>query len=304
MALTEPGLPVRVRTVAESLISIVIVSFNARDHLRRCLASLSAMTSPHEVIVVDNASSDGAANMVESEFPNVRLIRNPQNEGFAVAVNIGEYSAKGDVIVLLNPDSILTHDCFTAPAQFLRANPDVGVVGIKILDPDGGLQLSVRRFPGLQVALFNRYSLLTRLWPTNPFSSRYLMSDWKHDEQADVDWVSGACLLTTRAVIDRVGPLDEGYFWGFEDVDFCQRVHRAGMRVVYYPQTSVVHVIGASARTVPTRALVARHRGMWRYYKHHLSSNRVVDVFVAAGIVGRCSLAVLGSAIRRKLQAR
>jgi N-acetylglucosaminyl-diphospho-decaprenol L-rhamnosyltransferase len=169
--------------VAEELISIVIVSFNARDHLRRCLASLSQIASPHEVIVVDNASADGAANMVGSEFPHVRLIRNPRNEGFAVAVNIGERASQGDVIVMLNPDSILTDDPFSAPAAFMRANPDVGVVGIKILDPNGDLQLSVRRFPGLQVALFNRYSLLTRLWPKNPFSSRYLMSDWHHDEQ-------------------------------------------------------------------------------------------------------------------------
>jgi GT2 family glycosyltransferase len=290
--------------VAEERISIVIVSFNARDHLRRCLASLSAMTSEHEVIVVDNASSDGAANMVESEFPHVRLVRNPRNEGFAVAVNIGERAATGNVIALLNPDSILTHDCFTPPAQFLRANTDVGVVGIKILDPDGTLQLSVRRFPGLHVALFNRYSLLTKLWPSNPFSSRYLMTDWQHDVQADVDWVSGACLLTTRAVIDRIGPLDEGYFWGFEDVDFCKRVHEAGMRVVYFPQTSVIHVIGASAKTVPSKALIARHKGMWRYYKRHLSSNRVMDAFVAAGIVLRCSLAVLSSTVRRKLQSR
>lgn len=285
-------------------VSIVIVSFNARDHLRRCLASTSQMTGDYEVIVVDNASSDGAANMVESEFPDVKLIRNPRNEGFAVAVNIGERAATGDVIVLLNPDSILTGDPFAAPAAFMRANLDVGVVGIKILDPDGGLQLSVRRFPGLQAALFNRYSLLTKLWPSNPWSSRYLMSDWHHDEQADVDWVSGACLLTTRAVIDRVGSLDEGYFWGFEDVDFCQRVHKAGLRVVYYPQTSVIHVIGASAKTVPTKALVARHKGMWRYYKAHVSSNRVVDALVAAGIAVRCTLTVLMSTARRKLQER
>lgn len=288
--------------VSDERISIVIVSFNARDHLRRCLASLSAMTTEHEVIVVDNASSDGAANMVEAEFPHVRLIRNPRNDGFAAAVNIGEQAASGDVIALLNPDSILTGDPFSAPAAFLRANPDVGVVGIKILDPEGTLQLSVRRFPGLHVALFNRYSLLTKLWPGNPFSRRYLMSDWQHDELADVDWVSGACLLTTRACLERVGPLDAGYFWGFEDVDFCQRVHAAGLRVVYYPYTSVIHVIGASAKTVPSKALIARHRGMWRYYKRHLSRNRLVDALVAAGIAARCAFAVLGSAVRRRLQ--
>lgn len=285
------------------MISIVIVSFNARDHLRDCLASVFAHQSGEfEVIVVDNASSDGAADMVEAEFPEVRLVRNPRNEGFAKGVNLGERVAAGDVIVLLNPDSILTEDPFTAPADHLRANPDVGVIGIKILDPDGRLQLSVRRFPGLQVALFNRYSLLTRVWPNNPFSRRYLMTDWDHNQQTDVDWVSGACLLTTRTVIDRIGPLDEGFFWGFEDVDFCKRVHEAGMRVVYYPDTSVVHVIGASARSVPTKALVARHKGMWRYYRRHLAGNRIVDALVYAGIWARCGMQVLGSVVRRRLR--
>lgn len=289
--------------MASELISIVIVSFNARDHLRRCLASIfEQQQGEFEVIVVDNASSDGAATMVEEEFPAVRLVRNPRNEGFAKGVNLGERAAAGDVIVMLNPDSILTSDPFSAPAAYLRGNPDVGVLGIKILDPDGKLQLSVRRFPGLQVALFNRYSIFTKLWPNNRFSSRYLMTDWDHDRMADVDWVSGACLLTTRAVIERIGRLDEGYFWGFEDVDFCQRVHKSGLRVVYFPDSSVIHVIGASARTVPTKALVARHKGMWRYYKQHLASNPAIDGLVYAGIWGRCGLQVLSSSLKRRLK--
>jgi GT2 family glycosyltransferase len=291
--------------VAAERISIVIVSFNAREHLRRCLASIyEYMKGDFEVIVVDNASSDGAADMVAQEFPQANLIRNANNAGFAPAVNRGERETTGDVVALLNPDSILAQDPFSEPAAFMRANPDIGVVGLKVLDPDGSLQLSVRRFPGLEVALFNRYSLLTRLLPQNRFSRSYLMSDWRHDDLADVDWVSGACLMTTRAVIDRIGPLDEGYFWGFEDVDFCQRVHRAGLRVVYYPHTSIIHAIGASARTVPTKALVARHKGMWRYYKRYLASNRLMDALVYAGIWARCSVQVVSSSVRRWIAAR
>jgi GT2 family glycosyltransferase len=291
-------------TVPE-LLSVVVVSFNARDHLRRCLASLyEQQRGAFEVIVIDNASPDDSADMVKREFPQARLVRNATNAGFAVAANIGARAAAGDVIVWLNPDSELREDAFSAAAAYLRDHPDAGALGVKVLNPDGSLQLSVRRFPGLEAALFNRYSLLTKLLPGNRFSRRYLMTDWDHTTVSDVDWVSGACLMTTRAVLDRLGDLDEGYFWGFEDVDFCQRVHRAGLRVVYFPLASVVHAIGASASSVPTRALVARHKGMWRYYKRYLASNPVIDGVVFLGVWGRCGVQVAASWLKRRLAAR
>ena len=284
------------------MISIVIVSFNALGHLRACLETLyEHQRGEFEVVVVDNDSPDESADMVEREFPQVGLIRNLHNAGFAAGVNAGVRASKGDVIAMLNPDSVLAEDAFSSPADYLRGHPDIGALGIKILDPDGRLQLSVRRFPGLEVALFNRYSLFTRLFPNNRFSRRYLMTDWQHDAISDVDWVSGACLLTTREAINRVGHLDEGYFWGFEDVDYCQRLHEAGLRVVYYPLTSVVHAIGASARTVPTKAVVARHRGMWRYYTRHLASNPVINALVYAGIWTRCGLQVASTQLKRRL---
>lgn len=287
-------------TQTDFRLSIVIVSFNAREHLRRCLETLIAhQRGDYQIIVIDNASSDGSVDMVAQnfrgqDFPKVTIIRSSRNWGFAAAAAAASDPsvATGEVIAYLNPDSELTEDAFSAPADYLLANPDIGVLGLKVLDPDGTLQLSVRRFPGLEAALFNRYSLITRLFPKNRLSTRYLMTDWSHDQIADVDWVSGACLLTTRAVLDKVGLFDEAYFWGFEDVDFCQRVHRAGLRVVYYPLTSVIHHIGASARTVPTRALVARHRGMWRYYRRWLSKGPIVDSMVFAGIWARCALQI------------
>jgi GT2 family glycosyltransferase len=238
--------------------------------------------------------------MVEQEFPQVRLERMPENLGFAIGANVGAAGARGDVILYLNPDSELKDDPFSASAAYLRDHPDIGALGVKLLDPDGALQLSVRRFPGLEASLFNRYSLLTRAWPSNPWSRRYLMTDWRHDVLSDVDWVSGACLMTTRATLDRIGYFDEAFFWGFEDVDFCQRAHRAGLRVVYWPDSSVVHAIGASARTVPSKAVIARHRGMWRYYRRYLSPNLFVDGLVLAGIAGRCALQVGLGWIRRQ----
>ncbi len=285
-----------------SHLSVVVVSYNAREHLRACLASLEHLPPGAEVIVVDNASPDGSAGMVQTEFPRVKLLRNTENVGFAPAANGGARASTGDVVLFLNPDSEVEDDAFSAPARYLREHPDVGALGMKVLDPDGTLQLSVRRFPDLSVAVFNRYSLLTRLLPGNRFSRRYLMTDWDHASVSDVDWVSGACLMTTKAVLDRVGHFDPAYFWGFEDVDFCQRVHRAGLRVVYYPETHVRHEIGASARTVPLRAIVARHRGMWRYYRKYLSKNVVLDTLALTGVWGRCGLQVASMLVKRLIQ--
>jgi GT2 family glycosyltransferase len=287
-----------------NVLSVVIVSFNARDELGRCLQSLlQHLTGKYEVIVVDNGSPDGSADLVAQDFPDSRLIRNRSNIGFAAAADIGADAAAGDVIVFLNPDCELSDDAFSAAAAHLRQNPDVGALGVKLLDPDGRLQLSARRFPSLGTALFNRYSLPTRLFPRNPFSRRYLMTDWDHARLQPVDWVSGACLMTTRAVLDRVGSFDEAFFWGFEDVDFCQRLRREGLSVVYYPEASVTHAIGASARSVPVRAVVARHRGMWRYYKRYLASNAAVNGLAFVAVWARCGLQVLATVRRRSAKA-
>jgi N-acetylglucosaminyl-diphospho-decaprenol L-rhamnosyltransferase len=282
-------------------ISIVIVSYNGREHLRRCLQSLAAHppTVEREVIVVDNDSRDGSAPMVASEFPDVRLLRMPRNLGFAAGANRGAREAKGEAIVLLNPDSEVEADPFAPMLAYLREHDDAGIVAPRLLNPDGSLQLSCRSFPTFSVALFNRYSLLTRLFPRNRYSRQYLLSDWYHDSISDVDWVSGACLMVRRSLFEEIGLLDEGYFMYIEDVDLCQRVHRAGYKVVYLPQTSAIHHIGRSSRTLPSRSIVARHRSMWHYYKKYLRRNAVVDVAVAGGIATRCGYLLLANRLRR-----
>ena len=285
-------------------ISIVIVSYNGREHLRRCLQSLAAHPPAvaHEVIVVDNDSRDGSAPMVASEFPHVRLLRMPRNLGFAAGANRGAREASGEAIVLLNPDSEIEADPFAPMLAYLREHVDAGIAAPRLLNPDGSLQLSCRSFPTFSVALFNRYSLLTRLFPRNRYSRQYLLSDWHHDSISDVDWVSGACLMVRRSLFEQIGLLDEGYFMYIEDVDLCQRVHRAGYTVVYLPQTSVVHHIGRSSRTLPSRSIVARHRSMWHYYKKYLQRNVVVDVAVAGGIVSRCGYLLLANRLRAALR--
>jgi hypothetical protein len=282
-------------------ISIVIVSYNGREHLRGCLASLAAHppTVQSEVIVVDNDSRDGSAPMIASEFPSARLLRMPRNLGFAAGANRGIRDATGEAIVLLNPDSEIEADPFASMLAYLREHEDAGIVAPRLLNPDGSLQLSCRSFPTFSVALFNRYSLLTRLFPRNRYSKQYLLTDWHHDNSREVDWVSGACLTVRRSLLDEIGLLDEGYFMYIEDVDLCQRVHRAGYRVVYLPQVSVIHHIGRSSRTLPSRSILARHRSMWHYYKKYLRRNIVVDVTVAGGIVSRCGYLLGANQLRR-----
>jgi hypothetical protein len=271
-------------------LSVVVVSFNGRDYLRRCLASLLGHTKgvSCEVIVVDNASWDGSAQMVEAEFPQVALIRLPVNVGFAAGCNRGIERAAGEFVLLLNPDTELAEDALSPMVAYCRQNPSVGLLGPKLLNSDGSLQLSCRRFPSHMTSLFNRQSILTRLFPGNPFSRRYLMTDWAHDRIEPVDWLSGACVMLRREMVERIGAMDEGYFMYIEDVDLCYRAHQAGYEVVYFPQVAVTHHIGRSTETMPNRSIVQWHRSMWRYYRKHMRGNFLLDVLTLAGIAARC----------------
>ena len=287
-------------------VSIVIVSYNGRDFLRRCLASIYQHTQDidFEVIVVDNASQDGTPEMVMGEFSGVLLVRRSSNAGFAYAVNQGIAVARGRTILILNPDTELTGNMLPPMLAYLQEHADIGILAPKLLDADDSLQLSCRAFPGFTTALFNRYSVFTRLLPRNRFSARYLMTNFDHSTIADTDWASAACWLLPRLTFEKVGPLDEGYFWSIEDVDYCQRVHRACLRVVYFPQVSLRHHIGASSATLPSRTIIERHRGMWRYYQTYLRpQGRVaaplVDAVVRMGIMLRSGTQLALHGLRR-----
>ena len=288
-------------------VSIVIVSYNGRDYLRHCLTSVYEHTRDvqYEAIVVDNASRDGTPDMVAAEFPQATLVRRTANAGFAAGVNEGVRQARGEAFLLLNPDSLLTANVLPAMLAYLRAHEDIGILAPKLMDADGTLQLSCRAFPSFSTALFNRYSLATRLFRNNPLSRRYLMTGFDHARIAGVDWVSGACWLLPRGAYEAIGPLDEGYFWSIEDVDYCQRAHRAGLRVVYFPEATLVHHIGRSAAALPGRSVVARHRGMWRYYRSYLRPRLLalrpfVDAAVWCGIRTRWALQLLASRFARE----
>ncbi len=282
------------------MLSVAIVNYKKGPLLLACLDSIykTAGDLKVEVIVVDNASSDGVAELLPTRYPQVRLILNLANLGFAKATNQALAEARGSFILLLNPDTVVTEGALQTLVDFLEANPEVGAVGPQMVGPDGAVQLSCRSFPGYATAFFGHYSFLTRWVPGNPLSRRYLLSDWDHAETREVDWVSGACIMTRRDVLERVGPLDEQFFLFNEDVDWCKRVRETGWKVVYLPEARVIHHIGASKDKIPAALVIARHRGMVHYYRKHLRRGLVWDQLVALFVWVRCGYHLLLNAMK------
>lgn len=274
-------------------LSVIIVSYNSAAHLAGCVDSLDRYLDDvsSEVCVVDNASTDGSPAVVRRR-PNVQLVVNAANRGFAAAVNQGLAATTGRFVLWLNPDSALLGAGARVLLDYLAAHTEVGIVGPRILDPDGSLQRSARAFPSYDWAVGHRHSLLTRLFPNNPYSKRYLLGDLDPTTPRDVDWVSGACLLHRRDLVTRIDGLDEVFFMYCEDVDFCLRARQAGWAVRYHPGLEVVHQVAGSTRQRSRAMLVERHRSLWRYYKKHFRRHALIDPVAWAAIWGRCSLVV------------
>jgi len=259
--------------MSEFDLSVTICSWNTRDDLRVCLQSLRdvAGEARMQVIVVDNNSEDQSAEMVAEEFPEVTLLRMPDNVGFGKGHNRAFEVATGAVLFPLNSDAIVHEGCFARVMEFLRSDPKIGIVGPKLLNPDGSLQYSARRFPTPMAALF-RNTPLGKLFPKNKYTREYLMTDWAHDAPRDVDWVSGAAFAFTRELFDEIGGFDKRFFMFLEDVDLCYRAHEVGRRVVYFPEALVTHKIGSSTDKAPNRMINQFHHSMLLFYKKHYLS--------------------------------
>lgn len=249
-------------------LSITICSWNTVDDLRACLASLEMVRDEanFEVIVVDNNSADESPDMVEREFPWVRQLRQSRNLGFTGGQNLAMEHRQGRHVLMLNSDTVVHAGAIRTLMTYIVANPDVGMVGPRLLNPDGSLQFSCRRFPNPIAALF-RNTPIGKLFPNNRFTRDYLMQDWGHDAVRDVDWVSGAALVATEECISRIGLLDPEYFMFCEDVDWCWRCHEAGLRVVYLPDAVITHAIGRSTDKAPNRMIGRFHLSMFRFYR-------------------------------------
>lgn len=285
-------------------LSVIVVTYNSREFISACLDSLeSCLTGlTAEVCVVDNQSSDGTAAHVRAAHRSVRVVDSDANLGFAHGIKIGLARTSGRYVLWLNPDSRVRPESAPGLVEWLRwmdEHQEVGVCGGKVLDPGGTLQRSVRSFPSYGAVFGARYSIFTKMWPENPFSSKYLRSDLLYDAPAQVDWISGACLLHRREVSDALEGPDDGFFMYFEDVDFCYRAWKSGWQVFFHPAFVVEHHIGGSSDHMPVRMLKERHRSMWRWYTKHFQRFWLKDIVIWAGIWTRCGWLMLAGSWRR-----
>jgi N-acetylglucosaminyl-diphospho-decaprenol L-rhamnosyltransferase len=252
-------------------LSIIIVNWNVRDLLRACLESIERGRGnlDVEVIVVDSASSDGSVAMLTANFPWVTLVACSENVGFPKGNNLGIAKANGRYILLLNPDTVVLDNALTVMLSYLQSHPDVGIVGAQLLNADGSVQSSRRRFPTLATAFFES-TWLESLAPA-ALLARYYARDLPDDQTADVDWVTGACMMAPRTAVAAIGGLDEAYFMYSEELDWCRRFKDADWRVVYLPAAQIVHYVGKSSE----QAVVARHinfqRAKLRYFRKYHS---------------------------------
>ncbi len=235
-------------------LSIVILNWNVRDLLERCLASLRSMRYVLEIIVVDNASQDGSVAMLEAKYPRVEVIANAVNRGFTGGNNQGIEASHGRYVMVLNPDTEMLGDALDQLVTYLDGHPDVGAIGPQLLNPDRSIQSSRRRFPTLATVFFES-TWLQSMAPQR-ILTRFYMDDVPASPAHEVDWLSGACTLFRRAVLDSVGLYDaQNFFMYSEELDLCRRVKEAGWKIVYLPEAQVVHHVGKST----DQAVAARH---------------------------------------------
>ncbi|HSS96351.1 MAG TPA: glycosyltransferase family 2 protein, partial [Terriglobales bacterium] len=267
-------------------VSVIIVNYNTQGLLRGCLSSLARTAARiTEMIVVDNASSDGSPEMVEKEFPGVILIRNQDNVGFSKANNQGIQVARGSYIWLLNSDTIVRPGTPATMAEFLDAKPAVSAVTCKLLNADGSIQASISNRPG-PVLLFFRLTGISRLiskpearrWLVRSFGfflgrtvRAYLAPYVTGDSPVEVESISGACLMLRRKAIANVGLLDERFFMYFEDMDYCLRLRNAGLKLYYLPHGEIVHLVGKSSGGRMRDYSIHSYRAMFYFYRKHFS---------------------------------
>jgi len=253
-------------------LSIVVLSWNVADLLAACLRSLPSAAGDWwqrvEVLVVDNASTDDSPELVRREFPYVRLLALPTNRGFSAGNNVGIRASRGKYILLLNPDTVAHPGSIAALADYMRAYPDVGVAGPRLLNPDGSLQPSRRRFPSLMTAVIES-TPLQQWFPDALTLRQFYMLDQSDDDVQDVGWLSGAALMCRQDALRQAGLLDPGYFMFSEEVDLCRRLNYAGWRIAYVPRAEITHYGGQStAQDVPARH-VHFNTNKARYFRIH-----------------------------------
>ena len=274
-----------------SNVGAVIVNYNARKHILRCIESLRA-EGVERIVIADNASTDGTEDAVRAAYPDVHYHQTGANLGYGTGVNRGVARLDRDppYLLVLNPDTIVEPGSVKALIAAMEANPRCGIVGPRIEDLDGVVYPSARVFPTLIDSI--GHAFLGLVMPNNPFTRRYRMLDQEHRAAAPVDWVSGSCLLVRREAWDAIGGFDEGYFMYAEDVDICWRAHEAGWGVVFEPAARVVHVQGASTDLHPYWMIAEHHKALLRYAARSTRGwQRALLPVMALGLLARTPMA-------------
>ena len=251
-------------------LSIVIVNWNTRDLLSRCLRSVYDTTRDLdlEVVVVDNASADGSQEMVRQKFPGVSLIVNTENKGFAKANNQAIRRSRGRYVLLLNSDAFVRENAIAHTVGFMDGHPEAGMAGCKLLFEDGRLQPSCYAFPTLFTEFFIAVGL-DRLFPRSRLFGKYGMTYWDFDDIREVDVILGAFMLVRASAIGEVGLMDERYFMYSEEVDWCYRFRDKGWKIYFYPHVEAVHLGGASTRRVRAEMLIRLYGSRIEFFRKH-----------------------------------
>lgn len=255
-------------------VSVVIVTYNCKRYVLECLESISAQVGPIqiEIIVVDNASRDGTAKAIRELFPKVSLIENSENRWFRRAANQGIRESQGHYVIFLGPDTrLITPDGLSKMVRYMKAHPQVGILGVKLLDPDGKVQLDCERFPGLSWALCY-YFFIHYLWPANPVKRRWRYNGWDRQDTRTVDAVSGASMMVRRQVFEQVGLFDERCRIYWEEADLCRAAHKGGWQVVHLADVEVLHYWrqgGISITPVSTIAPLIEESTLHYYRKYY-----------------------------------
>jgi hypothetical protein len=257
-------------------LSICILTLNARQYLKDCLVSIAKYPPnlDYEIIVVDNASTDGTATMLEQEYPQVKLIRNKSNLGFTKPVNQALCVASGAYLLLLNPDTLLIEDTLTPIVNYMKGNPQVGIAIPKVLNGDGSFQKQCRRGEARPAEVFGYFFKLGSLFPKNRGLNGYLQSWLPEDEIAEVKAVSGSCMFIRRETWQQVGEFDERFFAYQEDSDYCLRARQLGWKVVYAPLATIIHFGGqGGSKARPFNSIYQWHHSYYQYYRKHFAKD-------------------------------
>jgi N-acetylglucosaminyl-diphospho-decaprenol L-rhamnosyltransferase len=268
-------------------LSCIIVNYKNSEPLKDCMASLyqTVQGIDFETIIVDNSQNDLGLKPLRELYPKAQFVSNSSNVGFAKANNQAAKIAQGEVLIFLNPDTILSDQAIDSMYGYYCSHKETGVLGPKVVDPEGSLQYSCRRYPTLWTGLFNRYSILSRLFPENRFTSQYLMRDFNHNEIRQVDWLSGCCLMVSKNTFEKSHGFDENYFLFNEDVDLCRTIKQAGKEVIYFPEATIIHKVSTSNSKTTARVIIQRHFGMMHYFKKYHGQNLltrwVINFFIS-----------------------